>query len=156
MWLPDRQTHTDRRQTKWSLHVQATQINKSFSLYHVQTWLKHIECIGRRMAWTHGCNKVCLSWLSLRTRCSEYKICSKSFAKSSKWLVGCFEDLRRFSNISAISRLGSRRKPISEIEAVRAGIEPHTSCSASKELNHYTTTAAPKSSKISSHVITVA
>ena len=25
------------------------------------------------------------------------------------WLVGCIEDLRRFSDISAISRLGSRR-----------------------------------------------
>ena len=30
------------------------------------------------------------------------------------WLVGCIEDLRRFSGISAVSRLGSRRWPISE------------------------------------------
>ena len=28
---------------------------------------------------------------------------------SHHWLVGYFEDLRRFSDISAISRLGSRR-----------------------------------------------
>ena len=25
------------------------------------------------------------------------------------WLVGCFKDLRRFSDLSAISRLGNRR-----------------------------------------------
>ena len=30
-------------------------------------------------------------------------------ASYSGWLVGCIEDLRRFSSISAISRLGSRR-----------------------------------------------
>ena len=55
------------------------------------------------------------------------------------WLVGCIEDLRHFSGISAISRLGSRR--ISEIQMARPGIEPRTSCSASQELNHYTTAA---------------
>ena len=40
------------------------------------------------------------------------------------WLVGCIDDLRRFSGISAISRLGSGRKPISEIQVARRGIEP--------------------------------
>ena len=57
------------------------------------------------------------------------------------WLVGCIEDLRRFSGISAISRLGSGRKPISEIQMARREIEPRTSFSASKELNHSPTTA---------------
>ena len=57
------------------------------------------------------------------------------------WLVGCIEDLRRFSGISAISRLGSRRYPISEIQMARPGIEPRTSCSESQELNHSATTA---------------
>ena len=57
------------------------------------------------------------------------------------WLVGCFEDLCRFSDISAILQLGSRRKPISDIVAARPGIELRTSCSVSQELNHYTTAA---------------
>ena len=35
--------------------------------------------------------------------------------KELDWLVRCFEDLRRFSNLSAISRLGSRRLSISAI-----------------------------------------
>ena len=56
-------------------------------------------------------------------------------------LVGWFEDLCHFSDLSAISRLGSRRWPISEIVAERPGIEPRTSCSASQELNHYTIAA---------------
>ena len=42
------------------------------------------------------------------------------------WLVGWL-DLRRSSDISAISRLGSRIYPISEIAAARAKIEPRTS-----------------------------
>ena len=54
--------------------------------------------------------------------------------------VGCFEDLLCFCDISAISRLWNRRYPISEIVVARPGMEPQTS-SASKELNHYTTTA---------------
>ena len=33
----------------------------------------------------------------------------KASAHSFGWLVVCIEDLRRFSGISAISRLGSRR-----------------------------------------------
>ena len=55
-------------------------------------------------------------------------------------LVGCFEDLRRFSDLSAISRLGAGDNQ-SEIVVARPGIEPQTSCSASQELNHYTTAA---------------
>ena len=55
------------------------------------------------------------------------------------WLVGCIEDLRRFSGISAILQLGSRRKPISEIQVAKRGIEPRTSCSASQELDHLAT-----------------
>ena len=39
-------------------------------------------------------------------------------------MVGCIEDLRRFSGISAIWRLGSGRSPISEIQVAR------------RELNH--------------------
>ena len=58
------------------------------------------------------------------------------------WLVVCIEDLRRFSGISAISRLGSSRYPISEIQVARRGIEPLTSCSADQELNH-SATASP-------------
>ena len=38
--------------------------------------------------------------------------------------LGSFEDLRGFSDIWAISLLGSRRYPISEILAARPGIEP--------------------------------
>ena len=33
----------------------------------------------------------------------------KELPQRHAWLVGCFEKLRRFSDISAISRLGSRR-----------------------------------------------
>ena len=40
------------------------------------------------------------------------------------WLVGCIEDLRRFSSISAISRLGNSRDNQSEIQVARPGIEP--------------------------------
>ena len=54
------------------------------------------------------------------------------------WLVGYFEDLHPISDISAISRLGSRRKPISEIVAARPEIEPRISWSLSQELNYYT------------------
>ena len=53
-------------------------------------------------------------------------------------MVGCcIEDLRRFSDISAISR----QEIISKIVVVRPGIEPRTSCSVSQELNHYITAA---------------
>ena len=64
-------------------------------------------------------------------------------------LVGCFEDIRRLSSISVISRLGSRRKPISEIVVARSGIEPRASCSASQELNHYTTASPCHDSSVS-------
>ena len=60
---------------------------------------------------------------------------------TSHRFVVCIEDLRHFSDISAISRLESRRLPISEIVAVRLGIEPCTSYFASQELNRYTTSA---------------
>ena len=33
----------------------------------------------------------------------------QSVQKSIGWLVGCYEDLHGFNNISAISQLGSRR-----------------------------------------------
>ena len=70
-------------------------------------------------------------------------ICLYGFCASLLgWLVGCIEDLRRFSGISAIPRLGSRRYPISEFQVARRGIEPWTSCSESQELYH-STTAAP-------------
>ena len=36
-------------------------------------------------------------------------------------LVGCFEDKRRFSDLSAMSRLGSRRQPISENSSGETG-----------------------------------
>ena len=68
------------------------------------------------------------------------------------WLVGCIEDLRHFSGISAISQLGSRRLPISEIQVVRPGIKPPTSCSASQELNHSATTAPRKDRESHPHV----
>ena len=69
---------------------------------------------------------------------------TKTYFKS--WLVE-LRILRRFSGISAISRLASRRLPISEIQVTRPGIEPRTSCSASQELNH-STNAAPISTYI--------
>ena len=56
------------------------------------------------------------------------------------WLV-VLRILRRFSGISATSRLGSRRWPIYEIQRARPGIELRTPCSASQELNHSTTAA---------------
>ena len=53
----------------------------------------------------------------------------------SCWLlVGCFEYLRCFSDISAISRFWSRRQLISEIVAAR----PRTTCSVSQELKNTT------------------
>ena len=71
------------------------------------------------------------------------KLLSKCDELHFDWLVGCIENLRRFSGSSAISRLGSRRWPISEIQVARRGIEPRTFCSASQELDH-SATAAPK------------
>ena len=65
---------------------------------------------------------------------------TRSMPLVGRW-VGCLDDLRRFSGISAISRLGSRRWPISEIVVARPAIEPRTSWSAGQELNHYTTAA---------------
>ena len=54
-------------------------------------------------------------------------------------MVGCcIEDLRRFSDISAISR---QEITNSKNVVVRPGIEPRTSCSVSQELNHYITAA---------------
>ena len=53
--------------------------------------------------------------------------------------LGYFEDLCRFNILIVISCLGSRRYPISEIEITRPGVLP--SCSASQELNFYTTPA---------------
>ena len=41
-----------------------------------------------------------------------------------RWLVGCIEDLRPFSNISAILQLGSRRPPVPKIVVSRLGIKP--------------------------------
>ena len=55
-------------------------------------------------------------------------------------LRGGFEDLRRFSDISAMLWIGSKGMPISEIVTTRPELEPLTSCSASQKLNHYTTT----------------
>ena len=62
---------------------------------------------------------------------------------TSKIDVFYFEDLRRFSEISVISRLESRRQPISEIVTARPGIESQTFSSTNQELNIFTT-AAPK------------
>ena len=71
--------------------------------------------------------------------------CNVHFEWHFDWLVDCIEDynyvLRYYSDISAISRLGSRRLPISEIVAARPGIESRTSFSESQELNCYTTDA---------------
>ena len=57
------------------------------------------------------------------------------------WLVGCFEDLYRFSDLSAILWLGNWRKPLSEIVAARPDIEPGPLDQQAKSLNHYTTAA---------------
>ena len=65
-----------------------------------------------------------------------YCICSR--------LRGGFEDLRRFSDISAMLRIGSKGMPISEIVTTRPKLEPLTTCSASQKLNHYTTTTPPR------------
>ena len=89
-----------------------------------------------------------LGWLTIGHRC----ICMWSWTETTcsrlttgNWLsfllyglpmqhrfglvvVGCIEDFRRFSGVSAISRLGSRRLPVSEIQVARPGIEPRTSC----------------------------
>ena len=48
-----------------------------------------------------------------------------------------FGILSRFTNISVISQLGSRKYPISEIILLRPVLEPPTPCSASQELNHH-------------------
>ena len=49
----------------------------------------------------------------------------------------CIEDLRRFNNLSVISRLLIRRYPISEIQVARPGIEPQTPCYSSWALHVY-------------------
>ena len=68
---------------------------------------------------------------------SHIQYCTFVWNRISSFQLFCccfFEDLRRFSDLSDILRLGSRRWPISEIVAARPGIEPRTSCSASKSL----------------------
>ena len=60
--------------------------------------------------------------------CSKTVCCIAIFSMMSTvgwlvgWLVGCIEDLRRFSDHSAISRPGSRRSL--QIQVVRPGIKP--------------------------------
>ena len=51
-----------------------------------------------------------------------------------------FMELRRLSDISVISRLGSRR-PISDTASMRKELEPRASCSVNQQLNNYITTA---------------
>ena len=83
-------------------------------------------------------------WLSFSKLNIQSLKCRRSLAQPTKYIgcmFGCFEDLRRSSDLSAISWLGSRRKPISEILVARPGIERRTPCPASQELNHYTTAA---------------
>ena len=58
---------------------------------------------------------------------------------SSYWLVGCIEDFCHSSDISAISRLRSRKELVSDIVKAGLGIKPLTFCSAGQELNHYPT-----------------
>ena len=52
------------------------------------------------------------------------------------WLFWGFCDA--LTILSVISGLGSRRKPISEIEVAKPGIESKTPCSTIQELNHST------------------
>ena len=62
--------------------------------------------------------------------------------RSVEGLVGWLFVLRIYIALavfSAISRLGSRILPISEIQVARRRIEPRTSCSAIIELNHSAT-----------------
>ena len=58
----------------------------------------------------------------------------KSSQIKSGCLVGCIEDLHRFSCISATSGLGSRRKHISEVQVARRGIEPRPLALQAKSL----------------------
>ena len=53
----------------------------------------------------------------------------------------CFEDIRRFNNLSVISQLGSRKYPISSIQVVRPGLEPRAPNFIIQELNHSTKTS---------------
>ena len=54
-------------------------------------------------------------------------------SRSNCWLIVLFYDLRRFSDLSAILRLGNKRYPISQIVVARLGIKHRTS---SQELNN--------------------
>ena len=53
--------------------------------------------------------------------------------------LGCFEALRRCSDISAMPRLESMKNPISKIEEARPGIEPRPLAPKAKSL----TTTSP-------------
>ena len=64
------------------------------------------------------------------------------FGISFCWLVGCTEDLRRFSGISPYRDLKAGDNQSLKIQVARTGIEPRSSSSASQELNH-SATAAP-------------
>ena len=55
--------------------------------------------------------------------------------------VWLFLELTPLNSLSNISRLKSRKSPISNIQVARPGIELRTPCSASHELKHSTTTA---------------
>ena len=121
--------------------------------------MKSVDCmLGIKLQWegdliSKGGGKQCFKKLFLfvldvmQNNMVSTQILAKIYRSRLKDLNGCIEDLRRFSGNSAISRLGSRRLLIPEIQVVRRGIEPPTSCSASQELNHLAT-AAPMVKRI--------
>ena len=77
------------------------------------------------------CHSMSLDWILDH-------IVGLSCSCSKRWVVLLI--LRHFNNLSVImQRPGSSRCLISGIEVARPGIEPRTPCSATKLLNHYTT-----------------
>ena len=91
----------------------------------VETLIKILDMVPR---WKYSHSTILQKSREIGIFCILY-ICRLYFS-----LVCCFEDLRRFGDISAKLWFGSRRYPISEIVVVILGIESRASCSASKSL----------------------
>ena len=110
-------------------------------------WLSHTMLMNSNNVWIWDVIQICkifariwqFSFFTLDVLGPKHKLAPKQCkGKLVGWLVGCFDDLRRFSDISAISRLGCGDKQ-SLNRRGETGNRTRTSCSADQELNHYTT-----------------
>ena len=77
------------------------------------SWDMTLESEELLLPFTYGYHQRAVAFL---TTLVSHGICANNFQwEQWKWphVLGCFQDLRRFNNLSVISRLGSRSTPIS-------------------------------------------